>query len=136
MSAGTRPKPLFWIGRSKKDLKGFPRSVRRKCGFALRHAQLGSKHPDAKPLKVFRGAGVLEIVEDHEGSTYRAVYTVSFPRVVFMLHAFQKKSKKGIKTPKHEMELIAKRLKLAEEEYAEWIREHGQDDEEEEERGR
>jgi phage-related protein len=118
------PKPLFWIGPSRKELKEFPRPVQRKCGFALRHAQMGSKHPDAKPLKGFRGAGVLEIVEDLEGSTYRAVYTVSFPKAVFMLHAFQKKAKKGIKTPKQKVELIKKRLKLAEEQYAEWISEH------------
>jgi phage-related protein len=122
MSNGTTPKLLFWMGPSKKDLKAFPRPVQRMCGFALRHAQRGSKHPDAKPLKGFRGAGVLEIVEDHEGSTYRAVYTVRFAKAVYMLHAFQKKAKKGIKTPKHEIELIAKRLKMAEEHHAEWFR--------------
>jgi phage-related protein len=122
MSDGTTPKPLFWMGPSRKDLKDFPRPVRRKCGLALRYAQRGSKHLDAKPLKGFKGAGVLEIVEDHEGNTYRAVYTIRFAKAVYMLHAFQKKSKKGIKTPKHEIELIEKRLKMAEEHYAEWIR--------------
>ena len=117
------PKPLFWIGSSRKDLKSFPRPVQRSCGFALRHAQSGTKHPDAKPLKGFKGAGVLEIVEDHEGGTYRAVYTVRFAKAVYVLHAFQKKSKKGIKTPKQEIELIGKRLKLAEEHYETWDRE-------------
>src|SRR5262245_48276818 len=122
MSNGRKPKPLFWMGPSKKDLKEFPRPVQKTCGFALRHAQEGSKHPDAKPLKGFKGAGILEVVEDHDGSTYRAVYTVRFGRAVYMLHAFQKKSTKGIKTPKHEIELVKKRLKMAEEHYAEWIK--------------
>ena len=123
------PKPLFWIGSSKKDLKAFPRPVQRKCGFALRYAQSGNKHPDAKPLQGFGGAGVLEIVEDHESGTYRAVYTVRFARAVYMLHAFQKKSTRGIKTPKHEIERIQKRLKTAEEHYAEWIREQEREQE-------
>ncbi|SRR5713226_3852576 len=109
MSNGTTPKLLFWIGPSKRDLKEFSRPVQRKCGFALRHAQMGSKHPDAKPLKGFRGAGVLEIVEDYQGSTYRA--------------------KTGIKTPKHEIELIERRLEIAEEQYAEWISEQEKDKE-------
>jgi phage-related protein len=122
-SIGRKPKPLFWIGSSRKDLKAFPRPVQRSCGFALRHAQEGSKHPDAKPLKGFQGAGVLEIVEDHDGSTYRAVYTLRFAGAVYVLHAFQKKSKKGIQTPKHERELIEKRLKTAEEHYETWSKE-------------
>lgn len=120
MSTGTTPKPLFWIGSSKKDLKGFPGPVQDACGFALWLAQTGQKHLDAKPLKGFKGAGVLEIVEDHEGSTYRAVCTVRFAKAVYMLHAFQKKSKKGVKTPKQEIELIEKRLKTAEKHYEEW----------------
>ena len=123
MSTGTTPKPLFWIGSSRKDLKRFPRPVQRNCGFALRHAQNGTRHPNAKPLKGFKGAGVLEIVEDHVGNTYRAVYTVRFAKAVYMLHAFQKKSKTGIKTSQQEIELIKKRLKLAEEHYEEWSRE-------------
>jgi phage-related protein len=89
-------------------------------GFALWQAQRGGKHADAKVLKGFGGGGVLEVVEDHEGSTYRAVYTVKFSGAVYVLHAFQKKSKKGIKTPQREIELIRKRLKTAEEHYAEW----------------
>jgi phage-related protein len=122
MSNGTTPKPLFWMGSSKKDLNPFPDPVQDKCGFALWLAQTGTKHPAAKPLKGFKGADVLEIVEDDQGSTYRAVYTVRFAKAVYMLHAFQKKSKKGIKTPKQEVELIEKRLQLAEEHYAEWSR--------------
>lgn len=86
-------------------------------------AQIGEKHPDAKPLKGFKGAGVLEVVEDHSGDTYRAVYTVRFAGAVYVLYAFQKKAKKGAKTPKHEIDLVEKRLKAAEEHYAQWIRE-------------
>lgn len=129
MSNGRTPKPVFWIGSSRKDLKAFPDSVQDVCGFALWLAQTGTKHPDAKPLKGFKGAGVLEVVEDHEGGTFRAVYTVRFARAVYMLHAFQKKAKRGVKTPLPEIELVKKRLKMAEEHYAEWIKE--QEDEEE-----
>lgn len=82
--------------------------------------QAGGKHVDAKPLKGFGGAGVLEVVEDHEGGTFRTVYTVRFARAVYVLHAFQKKSKKGVKTPAAELELIRSRLKAAEEHYGEW----------------
>ena len=89
-------------------------------GHALDIAQQGKKHQDAKPLVGFGGAGVLEIVEDYAGDTYRAVYTVRFIGAVYALHAFQKKSKKGIETPKQEIELIRSRLKKAEEHYAEW----------------
>ena len=80
--------------------------------------QLGDKHPAAKPLRGFGGAGVLEVVEDEAGSTYRAVYTVKFASVVYVLHAFQKKSKRGIKTPPHEVEKVRNRLKEAEKHYA------------------
>ncbi len=83
-------------------------------GYALHFAQAGDKHPSAKPLKGFRGAGVLEVVEDHDGNAYRAVYTVRLAGAVYVLHAFQKKSKKGAATPKRELDLIRKRLKLAE----------------------
>jgi phage-related protein len=82
-------------------------------GFALHLAQLGRKHGQAKPLKGFGGAGVLEVVEDHKGDTYRAVYTVKIADIVYVLHCFQKKSTKGIETPKHEMDLIRERLKAA-----------------------
>jgi phage-related protein len=120
MGNGEQPKPLFWVGPSKKDLKAFPLAVRRAMGFALFQAQAGGKHVDAKPLKGFGGAGVLEVVEDHERSTFRAVYTVKFAGAVYVLHAFRKKSKKGVKTPKAELDLIRKRLQAAEEHYGEW----------------
>jgi phage-related protein len=113
MAASQRPKPLIWIGRTKKDLKTFPEDVQDVFGYALHLAQMGSKHPAAKPLKGFGGAGVLEVVDDHEGSTYRAVYTIKIGTVVYALHAFQKKSAHGIATPKSEIALIKQRLKQA-----------------------
>jgi phage-related protein len=116
-------KPLRWVGSSRADLRAFPAEARRNVGFALDFAQNGGKHPAAKPLRGFKGAGVLEVVEDHDGDTYRAIYTVRFARAVYVLHAFKKKSKTGIKTPKHEIDLIKKRLKLAEADYARWIKE-------------
>ena len=120
MGVGEDPEPLFWVGSSKRDLKSFPIEVRRTTGFALCQAQCGRKHVDAKPLKGFGGSGVLEVVADHERSTYRAVYTVKLAGAVYVLHSFQKKSKKGVKTPKQELELVRKRLKIAEELHAEW----------------
>ena len=86
-------------------------------GQALYNAQCGSKHVSAKPLKGFGGAGVLEVVEDHDGSTYRAVYTVKFKDAVYVLHAFKKKAKKGIRTPKRDSDLIKARLKAAEDDH-------------------
>jgi phage-related protein len=112
-------KPLHWIASSLEDLRGFPRAVQRSIGVALRTAQFGRKHESAKPLRGFKGAGVLEVVEDHDGNTYRAVYTVRFSDSVYVLHVFQKKSKKGIQTPKHVVELIRARLRWAEEDYRE-----------------
>ena len=120
MGNAERPKPLFWVGSSRKDLKSFPLEVRRAMGFALFQAQAGGKHGDAKPLKGFGGAGILEVVDDQEGSAFRMVYTIKFAGAVYVLHAFQKKSKKGIKTPKAQLDLIRKRLKVAEEHYGEW----------------
>src|SRR4029079_2143358 len=114
------PKPVFWVASSLKDLREFPKSVRQTIGQALYDAQTGGKHPDAKPLKGFKGAGVLEVVEDDDGSTYRAVYTVKFAGVVYVLHAFQKKSKRGSATPKPDLDLIERRLKRAEEDYKQW----------------
>jgi phage-related protein len=111
-------KPLYWIGSSLKDLRGFPEDVKDVMGFALRAAQAGDKHPDAKPLKGHKGAGVLEIVDDFDGDTYRAVYTIKFEGAVYVLHAFQKKSKKGIATDKSDLELVETRLKSAEADYA------------------
>ena len=115
-----RPKPVFWIASSRKELKKFPKSVRRTFGQALFDAQTGGKHPDAKPLKGFHGAGILEVVDDDDGNTYRAVYTVKFAGVVYVLHAFQKKSKRGAKTPAEEIEKVKTRLKEAEKHHAEW----------------
>ena len=115
-----QPKPVRWIGSSKEDLKRFPEEVRRRVGGALWDAQIGLKAPYAKPLRGFGGAGVLEVVDDFEGDTYRAVYTVRFAGVVYVLHAFEKKSKRGIATPRPEMDLIQQRLKRAQEDYAQW----------------
>ncbi len=94
-----------------EDLKEFPEEVRGEVGYALYLAQTGSRHPNAKPLKGFGGARVLEIVEDYAGDTYRAVYTVKLAGIVYVLHAFQKKSKQGIATPKRDIDLIKERLK-------------------------
>jgi phage-related protein len=105
-------KPLFWMGSSRKDLMDFPADVRTHLGSALGIAQFGGKHQDAKPWKG-EGPGVLEIVEDHRGGTFRAVYTVRFEGAVYVLHVFQKKSKTGIKTPKADQDLVASRLKDA-----------------------
>lgn len=110
-------KPVEWVASSLADLNAFPEDVRRAFGQSLFEAPLGGKHPAAKPLKVFRGAGVLEIVEDHDGDTYRAVYTVRLVGMVYVLHAFQKKSKRGIATPQHEMDLIRQGLRLAEQQH-------------------
>jgi phage-related protein len=106
-------KELVWVASSLKDLRGFPEDVRQVMGFALFQAQIGGKHVAAKPMKGFGGAGVLEIVEDHHGDTYRAVYTVRFVDTVYVLHAFQKKATRGIKTSKHDAELIKSRLAIA-----------------------
>lgn len=108
-----QPRPLEWIGSSKKDLMALPDEVVQVFGYALHLAQTGRKHTQAKPLQGFGSAGVLEVVEDQRGSTYRAVYTVRYAARVFVLHVFQKKSKSGIATPKPDLELIRHRLKAA-----------------------
>jgi phage-related protein len=113
-------KPLEWVGSSHKDLMAMPTEIRRFFGFALSLAQAGDKHESTKVLKGFGSAGVLEVVEDDVGGTYRAVYTVKFAEAVFVLHCFQKKSKRGIATPKEDMELIHARLKMAEACVKEW----------------
>lgn len=110
-------KPLLWISSAKKDLISFPEDVQDTFGFALRDAQFGGKHADAKPLSGFGGAGVLEVVEDYQTDTYRCVYTVKFDDAVYVLHAFQKKSKSGKATPKQDIDLVKSRLKLAQEDY-------------------
>jgi phage-related protein len=109
-------KPLDWIGSSKRDFLRFPEPVKDEIGNALGIAQFGGKHPAAKPWKG-RGPGVLEVVEDHDGDTYRAVYTVRFREVVYVLHAFQKKSPKGIKTAQSDVDLVEQRLKVARQDY-------------------
>lgn len=109
------PKPLHWVGSSLDDIRALPDDMKDVFGFALHVAQLGEKHPDAKPLKGFGGAGVLEVRANAgvDGSTYRAVYTVRLPRAVYVLHVFQQKSKSGIATPQRELDKIGARLKLA-----------------------
>ena len=104
---------LEWIGSTKKDLQTLPEEVVDAFGYALYLAQTGSKHDQAKPLRGFGSAGVLEVVEDRRGDTYRAVYTVQYAVRVFVLHVFQKKSKSGIATPKPDLDLIRNRLKVA-----------------------
>jgi len=108
-------KSLYWLGNSLKNLKEMPEDVQETFGYALYLAQIGEKHRVAKPLKGFTGAGVLEVVEDYGGNTYRAVYTVRFDEAIYVLHVFQKKSKSGITTPKQEIDLIESRLKQAQE---------------------
>jgi phage-related protein len=111
------PKQLFWVGGSKNDLLAMPDEVQNALGYALHEAQVGGKHGHAKPLKGFGSAAVLEIVEDWRSDTYRAVYTVKFANAVYVLHCFQKKSVKGIETPRHELNKIQERLKAAETHY-------------------
>lgn len=114
MTRGTgQPRPLEWIGSSKKDLMALPAQVMDVFGYALYLAQTGGRHDQAKPLRGFGSAGVLEVVEDWRGDTYRAVYTVRYSARVFVLHVFQKKSKRGIETPKADIDLIKDRLKAA-----------------------
>ena len=108
-------KYVLWVGSSKKDLMAMPDEVKSAFGFALYLAQQGKKHQNAKPLKGFSGAGVLEVVEDCLGDTFRAVYTVKIAENIYVLHCFQKKSKRGIETPKQEIDLIRDRLKMAQE---------------------
>jgi phage-related protein len=115
-------KPVEWVGSSYRDFRSFPDEVQDVMGFAIYQAQIGRTHSSAKPLKGFGGAGVLEIVDDCRSDTYRAVYTVKFESAVYVLHAFQKKSRKGIKTPKEDMDLIRRRLKAAEEDYNKRLR--------------
>ncbi len=107
------PIQVDWVGPSKRDLLGFPKSVIREIGQALSVAQYGGKHPSAKSLRGL-GSGALEIIENHRGATFRAVYTVRFQDRIYVLHCFQKKSKKGTRTPRHDIDLIKERLKRAE----------------------
>ena len=111
-------RPVRWMGSSLEDLRKFPSPVQHAAGYALFQAQKGEKAPSAKPLKgVVKGAGVLEVVEDHQGDTFRAAYTVKFKDAVYVLHAFQKKSKKGVKTTKRDIDLIKARYEQARQDY-------------------
>jgi phage-related protein len=112
-------KPIRWIETSLRDLRSFPSKVRIDIGYALFAAQEGKTDPAAKPLKGFGGASVLEIVASHHGNAWRAVYTVRFQDAIYVLHAFQKKSTKGIATPAREIDLIKQRLAEAERDYRE-----------------
>jgi phage-related protein len=107
-------RPVTWIGTSRRELKGFPPPVRRDMGKALYAAQRGETDPAAKPLRGFAWARVMEIVDLHDTNTYRAVYTAQFGEAIYVLHAFQKKSKRGIATPAREIELVRRRLADAE----------------------
>jgi phage-related protein len=107
-------KALYWIGSSRRDIREMPEEARDTFGFALFLAQQGQKHEQAKPLRGFGSAGVLEVVESDRGGTYRAVYTVRFAHAVYVLHCFQKKSTSGIATSQQDVELITARLKQAE----------------------
>jgi phage-related protein len=109
-------KPVAWVGSAKRDFMEFPGSVIAEMGNALGVAQFGGKHPSAKPWKG-QGSGVFEIVEDFDGNTYRAIYTVRFREVIYVLHAFQKKSPRGIITSRGDVELIEQRLKVARQDY-------------------
>lgn len=117
MQAGARRslRPLAFVGSSRRDLLAFPDDVRQEVGHALFLAQTGERAPSVKTLKGFGGGSVVEIAEDHDGDTYRCVYTVRLARAVYVLHAFKKKSKRGAETPKHDMDVIRSRLRDAEE---------------------
>lgn len=107
---------LLWVGSAKRDLIEFPEPVKDEIGAALSAAQFGGKHPKAKPWKG-EGPGVLEIVVDYSGGTYRAVYTVKFEQAIYVLHTFQKKSPKGIKTAQPDVEMVSRRLRVARKDY-------------------
>jgi phage-related protein len=108
-------KPVAWVGSSYRDFISLPEAVQDAMGYALYLAQSGRMHLSAKPLKGFGSAGVVELVESDRHGTYRAMYTVRFSSAVYVLHAFQKKSRKGIKTAREDIELVRRRLKIAEE---------------------
>jgi len=109
-------RPLYWVGSAKRDLLAFPEAVKDGIGAALSVAQFGGKHPAAKPWKG-TAPGVLEVVEDHDGNTYRAVYAVRFRLAVYVLHCFQKKARSGIQTSRHDVELVSQRLRQAHQDY-------------------
>jgi len=110
---------LRFTSAAERAFAALPDEVRDQFLFALRRAELGKRHPDAKVLRGFRGASVLEVVVNHRGATYRAVYTLEFPGFVYLLHAFQKKSKTGTKTPKFEIDAMRRRIAAARNDYEE-----------------
>ena len=124
MSKQTR-KPIKWVSSAKRDLDAMPEDVKDGFGHAIDLAQAGGKHQDAKVMAGFGSAGVLEVVEDHQGDTYRAVYTVKFAGWVYVLHCFQKKSKSGIATPKPDMDLINTRVRAAKQDFEVWQAQQG-----------
>jgi phage-related protein len=125
VSKRPEPKPCFFVGSSRKDLKRFPVKVQNRIGYALHEVQEGGEPVAAKALKGFGGRAVLELVDDFDSNTYRAVYTVRFAGVVYVLHAFQKKAKKGIATPAQDIELVKSRLHDAELHYRESVEDGG-----------
>jgi len=126
-TAERRPRPVEWVGSSRRDLKAFPREVQRDVGQALFAAQCGDEYPAVKPLKGFGGRSVLEIVVSFRSDAFRAVYAVRFAEVLYVLHAFLKKSTRGVKTPKRELDVIRRRLAAAEQHYEERRRQHGEE---------
>jgi phage-related protein len=114
-------RPLLWVASSKRDYRDFPPRVQDDLGFQLFLAQTGQHPPSAKPLKG-KARGAVELIEDFDGDTYRAVYTVQFAEAVYVLHAFKKKSKQGAKTPARDIERIESRLRDAEVDHAERFR--------------
>ena len=118
-------KPVKWVSSAKRDLDAMPEDVKDVFGHAIDLAQAGGKHQDAKALTGFGSAGVLEVVEDTQGDTYRAVYTVNFAGWIYVLHCFQKKSKSGVSTPKPDMDLINSRLKIAKQDFDAWATQQG-----------
>ncbi len=128
MNEHSEERPLLWVASSKRDLMDMPQTVVSEFGYGLYEVQIGAFPSIGKVLKGFGGAGVVELVINHENDTFRAVYTVRFGEVIVVLHAFQKKSKKSRETPKQDIELIHSRLKLAEEMYKDWKNKRGKND--------
>lgn len=117
---GDELRRLDWIASSRKDMRELPEDVQDSLGFQLYLAQLGQMPPRAKPMRGFHGAGVVEIIDNSDGDTYRAIYTVRVEESIYVLHCFQKKSKRGISTPRQEIDFIRSRLALAEQAHTEW----------------
>jgi phage-related protein len=119
MADEAKPKPVVWIGTSRKDLRTFPEDVKDEVGAALTAVQYGRSHPSLKTLSGFGSAAIREVKANDPSGTYRVVYSVEFPEVVYVLHSFQKKSKSGKGTPKEEMDRVHARLAEAELHHAE-----------------